>query len=578
MRRVVAALALVVAAAPGAAQQPAGDPMARAYDLERRGSFAAAAEGYRAALARRPAEIGALLGLERVLASLGKNAELVQVVPAALAAAPNATPVLSLAMRAWWRAGQPDSARAMAERWSALVPEDEAPWRELGNLAIAERNRVAAKAAFLEARRRLGRPDLLAAELAQLAVAERDFATATREWLLALRALPGYRSAALAGLGAAPEEARPAVLKELGATGTPEAERMAGELLARWGDPVGGLRRFAAALPADGNAAVEALRLFFEQLRGRTGPDVRRAQAMVLEQLAARTTGPQRARYQLDAAQAYGDAGDRAASRRLLGALAADTSAPPTLTSGATSTLILLLVEEGKPDEAAAKLREVGAYAIDPEERAALARRIALGWGLRGDFAKADSALAEDESVDGLAALGRLRLYRGDVASAVALFQAAGPYAGTRAEATARTQLFALLQPLEADSLPALGAALLALDRGDSVAAVQGLAALAGTLPPAKGGAEVRLLAGRVERGRGRHAEAERHFRAAAADGVPATAPWAELELARTLVELGRPKEAETQLEHLILTYPQSALVPQARRELDEIRGAIPRT
>jgi hypothetical protein len=31
-------------------------------------------------------------------------------------------------------------------------------------------------------------------------------------------------------------------------------------------------------------------------------------------------------------------------------------------------------------------------------------------------------------------------------------------------------------------------------------------------------------------------------------------------------------------LEHLILTYSTSALVPQARRALDEARGAVPRT
>jgi len=31
-------------------------------------------------------------------------------------------------------------------------------------------------------------------------------------------------------------------------------------------------------------------------------------------------------------------------------------------------------------------------------------------------------------------------------------------------------------------------------------------------------------------------------------------------------------------LEHLILTYPRSALVPQARRKLDEARGAVPKT
>jgi hypothetical protein len=30
-------------------------------------------------------------------------------------------------------------------------------------------------------------------------------------------------------------------------------------------------------------------------------------------------------------------------------------------------------------------------------------------------------------------------------------------------------------------------------------------------------------------------------------------------------------------LEHLLLTYPQSALAPQARRELDLARNAVPR-
>jgi hypothetical protein len=39
-----------------------------------------------------------------------------------------------------------------------------------------------------------------------------------------------------------------------------------------------------------------------------------------------------------------------------------------------------------------------------------------------------------------------------------------------------------------------------------------------------------------------------------------------------------RHGEAVEVLEHMILTYPQSALVPQARRKLDEARGAVPRT
>ena len=136
--------------------------------------------------------------------------------------------------------------------------------------------------------------------------------------------------------------------------------------------------------------------------------------------------------------------------------------------------------------------------------------------------------------------------------------------------------MLALIQPIEADSLPALGAALLTLARGDSADAVVDLVAVADGLPAAGGGAELRLLAGRVEVGQGHAESAERLFRAAADSTAPAAAPAAELELARLLLSLGRNREAVDQLEHLILAYPGSAAVPQARRVLDAARGGIP--
>jgi outer membrane protein assembly factor BamD (BamD/ComL family) len=43
-------------------------------------------------------------------------------------------------------------------------------------------------------------------------------------------------------------------------------------------------------------------------------------------------------------------------------------------------------------------------------------------------------------------------------------------------------------------------------------------------------------------------------------------------------VRQGRTAEAVQRLEHLILTYPGSAFVPEARRELERARGAIPRS
>jgi outer membrane protein assembly factor BamD (BamD/ComL family) len=51
----------------------------------------------------------------------------------------------------------------------------------------------------------------------------------------------------------------------------------------------------------------------------------------------------------------------------------------------------------------------------------------------------------------------------------------------------------------------------------------------------------------------------------------------ADLEWARSLRRTGDNPAAIERLEHLLLTYPQSALAPQARRELNLARNGIPR-
>ena len=60
--------------------------------------------------------------------------------------------------------------------------------------------------------------------------------------------------------------------------------------------------------------------------------------------------------------------------------------------------------------------------------------------------------------------------------------------------------------------------------------------------------------------------------------GSGAAAPAAELEWARLLLRQARPADAVSHLEHLILAYPGSAVVPEARRELERAKGAIPRS
>jgi tetratricopeptide (TPR) repeat protein len=58
--------------------------------------------------------------------------------------------------------------------------------------------------------------------------------------------------------------------------------------------------------------------------------------------------------------------------------------------------------------------------------------------------------------------------------------------------------------------------------------------------------------------------------------GEAPEAAEAELEWARVLRRNGDVQGAIAHLEHLILSAPQSALLPQARRELELARGTVP--
>ncbi len=575
LRTLMSALLTICAVVSvGAAQRPT---MPRAFELERRGNYAAAAEAYRELLGERPGDVSALLGLERVLLPLARSAEIIPDARAALAANPGSGALYGVALRAWAAADQPDSMRAVAERWAQLAPGDEGPYREWGAAALAGRRREAALEAYRLGRQRLGRPEVLAAEVAQLAIADGDYASAAREWIPAVRRLPGYRMTAVATLGHAPVPRRAEILRILAADPEFTARRLESELRVKWGDPLGGLAALEAGLPPSPGQSVDALRALVEQLRLQRTREAMLAQGRALEAIASRLPAVQASQTRLEAAQAYAAAGDREAARRMLSGLADDRATPGSVASGAAGALVTVLIGEGKLAEAGRRLAEMRPQ-LSAEEHAQLTRALVAAHVRHGELDRADSLLGRDSTIEGFALAGRIRLYRGDLDGAVEAFKQAGPYAGDRAEATRRTTLLALLQPIEADSLPALGAALLRLEQGDTARAVTELETIAGELPAAKGGAELRLLSGRLAQSKGDAELAERLYRAAAAKDAPATAPAAELALAELLIVAGRNDEAVVLLEHLILTYPESTLVPQARRRLDQARGAVPRT
>lgn len=565
---------------PRPAPQPSQpSPLQRAFDLERRGSYPQAADAYRVVLRTDPADQSGLLGLERSLSAIDRVAEMAPEVRAGLAA--HASPALyGLALRIWSAAGQADSMRATAERWAADESDKVVPYRDWGDLLLQRRDLAGARRAYTLGRTASGRPEALSAELAQVAQLSGDYPGSAREWLLAQKVSPGYRGAAVGALVQTPERQREEVLKILSPETVGDGTFLAAVLLAQWGDPLRGaeaLRRAVAAAGDDSRVGLALVAGFVEQVRALGTRDARRALGQSLELLADRQAAAPAARTRLEAARAFADGGDPASARRMLALIAADRTASGDLVVQAVRTLLEVQIAGGELEEAGSTLTSRGDL-LSIDDRALLRRRLALAWMRKGELARADDLAAVDSSVDGSALMGRLALLRGDLKGAKLLFQQAGPYAGTRAEATERTALLALIQPIEADSLPALGAALLALERGDTTGAVAALDRAAQGLPPKAGGAQVGLLAAELEWERGGMVDAERRLKAVAATTVPATAPAAELDLARLLVALHRGPEAIAQLEHLILTYPRSALIPEARHLLDEVRGAVPAT
>jgi predicted Zn-dependent protease len=552
------------------------------FQLERTGQLDQAASFYLAALRAEPANLSALLGLERVLPPLHRLAELVPVARRAVAARPEDGALRAVLLRTYVALNEPDSARAAVLAWAAAAPGEEAPYREWAMALEDAQQPTAARAVLLAGRRAVGRPSAFAIELAELSARLGDWEGAAREWAAALGAAPAQLDGAARQLAQAPPARREAVVRALTAgRPLPLLRRLAAELLLGWGEAERAWAVFEPSLGADSADAGFALRRFAELAAAQGAPGARRVQALALARYAAIAPAPARAQAWADAARASVAAGDRAAARAALARVAGDSSAPPEAQALAQAAFVAALIDEGQLDDAAERL---GADArLHDSDRAALRLRLARARIARGDLERAAAALGRDSSVDALAVRGWIALYRGRLAEARRLFQAAGPYAGDRGDATARTAMVALLAQLPRDSFPELGAGLLALARGDSARAVVALRDAAATLPPgAEGGRpDVLLVAARVA---ARLGDDGRRTALALCDeivrtgGTGAAAPAAELEWARLLVARGEIAAAVAHLEHLILAYPGSAVVPEARRELARAKDAIPKS
>ena len=567
---------LLLARGPASAQA-----IGQGVELERAGQFEQAASIYFSTLRAEPTNFSALLGLERVLPPLNRLVELVPVAQRALGASPTNAALRAVLLRTYVALNEPDSARALALRWAAAAPRDEAPYREWAMALVAARQQAAAREVLLAGRRALGRADAFGIELAELSQLAGDWEGAAREWSAVLTGMPVQLAAAASALADAPDAQRERIARVL-TTGSPSplARRLAGELLLGWGQAQRAWLVFEPSVATPSSDAAFALRRFADLAGARSTPDARRVRALALARYADMAPAPAAARARADAARAFIEAGDRAAARSVLGRVAGDTTAPPDAQALAQRAVVEALIEAGQLDDAAQQLATNRRLAAD--DRAALRLRLASACIVRGELDRAEATLAGDSTVDALALQGWIALYRGRLREAQDRFRSAGPFAGDREDATERTAMLALLQQVPLESFPELGGALLLLAQGDSTRAVPALR-LAAERAGGAGRPAILLLAGRVAARTGGTEQQEEVALGLFAEvvrtaGQSAAAPAAELEWARLLARRLQTADAIQHLEHLILTYPRSAVVPAARRELERARGAIPKS
>ena len=549
--------------------------LARAFELERRGRYAEAATQYQNALSENPAHVAALLGLERVLTPLNQLENALPLIDSALVVDPRNRSIRTLGLRIWGALIEPDSLSVAAREWIAAEPRAAEPFSEWARVLLQIGELERARAVIVEGVETIG-DVALSEDMAKLAVEAGDWLLATAEWHAAVLAKSSLFTNAVSSLTDAPPSLHAQMIDQLVFD---EADRVGGrlaaDLLVSWGQPVAAWPVLDEALPDDLGQAVSELRRFADRVRLLNTSDGARARGFALERMSQIAEGPAAERARVEAARAFVDAGDRQSAERMLSQMGRSPGDEQSA-AGAVATLIRVMSESGRVDEAEQRFRE-WEDRLSVDDALDLRIRLAAAWVDAGKLDRAERIAGADSSVGALAIRGWIALYRGDLRAATELFRAAGPHSGSRAAATARTSVLALIQQVEPDTVPELGEALMDLNRADTARAVQKMGRLAETLPKSGGRSDVLAFAGRLAVDAGDPKRAEPILLAAIeAESKGAAAAAAYYELARAYRDLGRDQAAAERLEFLILNFPESAMLPLARRLFDQLQGRTP--
>ena len=562
-RWVLGALLIVVsqplsATAVARAQEQERPDVMRALELENDGKYKEAAVLLRAAVRAAPSP-NSVLGLERVYAELGMTDSLLAPLDTIIAQHPRESVYRTVQLRTLQTLRRDERLREAFEQWVRAVPRDATPYREYARLLIQLGRATTADSIVMRGRTALGSLRDLEYENAQLRAAMGEWQLSAQAWRRALPAAPHLAIAAAYSLAPAPPALRDSIRAALASLpADPGSRRALAELALGWSNPQEAWSFLAVLRP---DTAVATMWEDFGD-RAYTGELWSMAHDAFVAALKVRWTAPLATRAATAALRAGAPA--EVAALVPLGYWGADSlSAAREFLSLNVAALVAL----GRANDADGLVARYDRLLV-PAQRMRLAQVLATAWVRAGDLPMARAALraAGPEAESGEAA-GWLALYDGRLSAARTLLR-------TVREPTADLALaMGIVARARGDTAPELGTAFLTLARGDSARASAAFVVAAAQHPEVA--PALLLVAARL-----RAATPDEAIpiwaRIVAEHAATPEAVESELEWARVLRRRGDAASAATHLEHLILGAPQSALLPQARRELEMARGAVP--
>lgn len=554
-------LAFVVAAAvprDARAQEESPEVM-RALDLESASKFREAAVLFKHSLDAKPTP-GALLGLERVYAELRISDSLLPTLDTLIARDPSEGLYRSVKLRTLQLLGRQAALRGAFEEWVAAAPRDPSPYREYARVLIQLGQAAAADTIVRRAGDALGSSRQMEYETAQLRAAEGQWEASAQSWRRALVTAPQLAGAAAYALAPTPAASR-ARIREILFTPPVDAgsRRAAAELSLNWGDATGAWEALRVLAPD--SAAATAWTEFGERALAEE------RYAVARDALASALRVRPSPDLALEAATAALKAGSPAA---------VFTLAPLTMASDSVHAAaryvplhVAALAALGRGTEAESLVNSFDRW-FAPGMRTTMAKMLATAWVRSGDLSRARDALqSAGPDADSSDAAGWLALYEGRLGDARVLMR------GVREPGPELAVALGIVSRTRGDSAPVLGGAFLALARGDSAGAAKRFTDAASE--HAEAAPAILLVAARIDAARGAENDALSLWqRIVGAHGGSPEAAESELEWARLLRRRGDRAGAILHLVHLILNAPDSALLPQARRELEQAKGTVP--